>query len=146
MRLALLASVALGQDQYGAHDVVIQYQVQVPFPTGAGIRPIFSGKGIFKLTEINFCYTIFILNSFLSLYLYKYLTVQAWDAEGGDNVWYEATFKRHPNSSPTNKEGRGYTFDEVKDYCDSLGRGFKMPVPKNEHENDALVTLERQGI
>ena len=39
----------------------------------------------------------------------------------------------------------GYTFDEVKAYCDDLGDGYQVPVPKNLHQNKALMELYSQG-
>ena len=50
----------------------------------------------------------------------------------------------NPTAGSTWLEGRGYTFDEVKEYCESLGGGYQIPVPQNEHQNWALVELQHK--
>ena len=63
----------------------------------------------------------------------------SWNADETDNIVYEATFKKRQ----WNDAREGYTFDEVKAFCDGLGGGYKVPTPTTKHEDNGLVRLRQ---
>ena len=120
MKLCLLASLSVGEALVPDRENVIQFQVidRKDCLINALIVSEIFRNSTFKISA-NPCF-------------------QAYDADETDNVVFEARFKKRLYPE-------GYTFDEVKAYCDDLGDGYQVPVPKNLHQNKALMELYSQG-